>query len=184
VARTVTATEVKSRLKKSSVTDDTKIEAMIDAAEAEYAEYVLGLPGQTPIASTSVTQKFNGGGDRLVLAAPHVTAITAASYTDGSTLTYTDLDLDTSAGIVGWNYNTVGIFTAGTRNVSLTYTLGPLPTNHREAIIADVAGYYVATQRGGDIRADFPGDGYAETFNAAPMTLFPRIRALAPLSVA
>jgi hypothetical protein len=185
---TVTVSTIKLRLNKSSgiTVDDSEIQEMIDAAEAEYAEYVLGLPGQTPIASTSVTQKFNGGGTSLVLAAPHVTAITAAAYSDGSTLTYTDLDLNTSTGIVGWNYNTAGYFTSGTRNVSLTYTLGALPANHKEAIAADVAGYFETTQRGGgSLRPAFPGEGeYEAAYAATPQVLFPRIRALAVPSIA
>lgn len=181
---TVTLAAVKTRLNKSSgiTADNDEIQEMIDAAEAEYAEWVLGLPGQTPIASTSVTQKFNGGTSTLVLRAPHVSAITAAAYSDGSTLTYTDLDLDPLTGIVGWAYNTAGYFTRGTRNVSVTYTLGPLPANHREAIIADVAGYFQGTQNG---PVGLPGDeGYQEAWNSTPVTLFPRIRALAAPSVA
>ena len=179
---TVTLAEVKLRLNKSGSTDDTELQQMIDAAEAEYAEWVIGVKGQTPIASTSVVQRFNGGTSSLVLRAPHVSAITAASYTDGSTLTYTDLDLDTATGIVYWLYNTAGYFTWGTRNVTITYTLGTLPANHREAIIADVAGYFQATQNG---PVGLPGDeGYQEAFSGTPVTLFPRIRALAMPSIA
>lgn len=181
---TVLLATVLKRLNKSADSNG-EIQDMINKAEAEYAEWVLGLPGQTPIASTSVTQKFNGGGNRIILAAPHVTAITAASYSDGSTLTYTDLDLDTLTGLVGWKYNTAGYFTSGIRNVSITYTLGALPANHEETIIADVCGYYAATQRAGSSRPAFAGEaGYEDVFQTNPLVLFPRIRALAAAVVA
>jgi hypothetical protein len=142
---------------------------MLDAAEAEYVEFIGPLEG-------TVTEVFDGGGTTLVLRNPNVTAITAASYDSGATLTYTDLTV--SNGIVRWGYGTAGRFTPGTR-VSITYTVPAVPANHLEVIAADVAGYFAATQRGGS-RPAFAGEaGYEDAFQGHPLELFPRIRALA-----
>lgn len=169
----VSRSDVKARLNKTLNVDDTEIDAMIDAAEAEYTEYVS--PAGT------VTETFSGGTDRLVLRAPHVTAITAANYSDGTAISLADLNLDLNTGIVYWGYNTAGFFTWGTRNVTITYTVADVPANHREAIIADVAGYFEATQRG-PLGPD--DNGYAGAYTSTPTVLFPRIRALAPPRVA
>jgi hypothetical protein len=167
----VTVAEVLLRLNKTLTVDNDEIQSMIDAAEAEYAEWVA------PIGT--VTETLNGGADRLVLRAPNVTAITEAAYSDGTTIDVGDLTVDN--GIVYWGYGTAGYFTWGTRNVTVTYTVGELPANHRETIIADVAGYFEATQRG----PLGPDDtGYSNAYTSTPTVLFPRIRALAPPRIA
>ena len=172
---TVTIAEVKARLNKTLTVDDAEIEDMILAAEAEYRAWV------GPISGT-VVEKHDGGRSLIVLRSANVSEVTAATYTDGTVIDVDDLDLDTLTGIVRWDYNTAGYFTAGHRNVSLTYTLAALPANHREAIIADVAGYFQATQNG---PVGLPGDeGYQEAWNTTPVTIFPRIRALAVPSIA
>lgn len=164
----VTLAQVRSRLNKTapSPEDDADIEDMIDAAEAEYASVVGPLPG-------SKTVRLDGG--PVLILPPGSTAVTAAAYSSGTTIPLTDLDLDPDAAILH------GRFAAGSRNVVLTVTIGPLPPNHREAIAADVAGYFAATQRGGQ-RSALPAEGYAEGFGqerTTPLTLWPRIRALA-----
>lgn len=164
--------EVKTALNKNLTVDDVEIQRMLDSACAEYEQWVGPLP-------SAVTEKLNGGGATLLLRSPNVTAITTAAYTDGTTITLTDLDL-TSSGIVGWGYGTTGVFTRGTRNVTVTYTVGEVPLNHVEAIIADVAGYFEMTQEG----PAGPDDGYALGNRGAPLVLFPRIRALAVPGVA
>jgi hypothetical protein len=175
---TVTLAEVKTALNETTTDNDTELQRLIDAAEAEYTEWVGPLTG-------SVTEVHSGGGSSLILSHPNAGTITAAAYTDGTTITTSDLDLDTSTGIVYWDYNTAGIFTSGTRNVTVTYTVGTLPANHREAIIADVAGLFAATQRGGGTaRGAFPDQGYEVPVATNPITLFPRIRALAGPSIA
>lgn len=160
---------VKARLGKTLSVDDDEIQDMIDAAEAEYAELVGPVAGE-------VTETFDGGGTTLVLRQP-VNAITAASYDSGDPLTYTDLVV--SNGIVRWGYDTAGRFGYG--RVSITYDAPVLPANHREAIVADVAGYFETTQRStGAGQADFPGEGgFDDAYIGTPQTLFPRIRALA-----
>lgn len=171
----VTVQMVKDRLDKTLTVDDAEIETMLDAALVEYETWV------GPVAGT-VVENHNGGGTSLVLRSPQVSAITAATYSDGTTITLTDLDLDTATGIVHWGYGTAGYFTGGNRNVVLTYTVGAVPANHREAIAADVAGYFAATQQG----PTGPEDdlGYTAAWRGAPAVMFPRIRALAGPSVA
>lgn len=171
--------DVRDQLNKTLTVDDGEIQRMINAALAEYAEYVGPLPG-------SETHVCDGGQISVVLPSQYATAVTAASYSDGTTIDTDDLTLDTRTGIVYWGYGTAGYFTCGRRNVSITYTVGDLPANHREVIIADVAGYFEASQRSNSSGAGaFPGEDFDEApFRSMPMTLFPRIRALAPPRVA
>jgi len=92
-------------------------------------------------------------------------------------ITLADVFLDTDTAIL---YPSVGSFARGSRNVVLTVTVGMIPENHLEAIAADVAGYFAATQRGGQ-RGALPGEGYAEGFGqerTTPLSLWPRIEAL------
>jgi hypothetical protein len=166
----ITIDEVKDELRKSTgihIDDDT-IQRFIDAAEARYTRVIGAISG-------TVTEVFDGGGTVLVLQQP-VNAITAASYDSGSTLTYTDLTVRN--GIVRWGYGTAGRFEYG--RVSISYTAPTLPADHREVIIADVAGYFVSTQRTGG-RPAFTGEegGYDDAQIANPVELFPRIMALA-----
>lgn len=167
-----TLQELKARLGKTLSVDDGELLDMLEAAEAEYTE-LIGPIGET-------TARFHGGQTSIILPAG-VTAVTAAAYDDGTEIDLDDLDLDTRTGILHWGYNTAGVFTYGSRNVTLTYTVA-LPANHREAIIADVAGYFAATQRGGGSRGTaFPSEAAVDAYDAVggPITLFPRIRALA-----
>lgn len=163
----IDVSSVKDRLNKSLSVDDGELQDMLDAAEAEYAALVGPLSGKT--------LRFDGGGRRLILPV-NATAVTAVSYTDGRSVDVADLDFDPDAGIL----HSRG-FTAGSRNVIVSFTVD-LPDNHREAIIADVAGYFAATQRGtGSAGPRLPGEGYVDAYDApgTPLTLFPRIRALA-----
>lgn len=169
----ISVTDIRSSaLKKRLPNDDGTIQRMLDAALAEYETFVGPLPG-------SVTEFHDGGRDSIILASPMAT-ITAAAYTDGTSITVSDLTARN--GIVRWGYGTAGRFSYGTQNVEITYTAGSLPANHREAIIADVAGYFAATQRAGEPRVD--ENGYAAGFFNAPTNLFPRIRALAVPGIA
>lgn len=178
----ITVAEVRTVLNKALTVNDAEIQDRIDEAEAEYAEYVIGVVNSSIEPGTSVTKKFHGGGESIVLGPPSVASVTAAGYVDGTTITTVDLDLDTNTGIVYWDYGTTGWFTSGRRNVVLTFTLGELPKNHRSAIVHDVAQLFALTQRG---PAGLPGeDLYEQAAGAAPLTLFPRIRALAVPSIA
>lgn len=62
--------------------------------------------------------------------------------------------------------------------------VGPLDNlqpNERELILADAAGIFASTQRGGgSMRPSFSGDGYDERQSLImPLTLYPRIQAYA-----
>lgn len=167
--------KVRLKIPAATTAHDDKIQEFIDAAEAEYARYVGPLSG-------TVTESLDGGSTSVILASANVSAVTEAAYSDGTAVSVDDLELDTRTGIVHWGYGTAGRFAYGSRNVVLTYTIGTLTADHREAIIADVAGYFAATQRAGDERTD--ANGYADGFYNTPMNLFPRIRALAAPVVA
>lgn len=163
--------EIKSRLRLTVDTHDDKLQEMLDAALAAYTRYVAPLPG-------SVTETFDGGTTALVLRSQDASAVTAASYDNGTEITTSDLLVEN--GIVRWGYGTDGRFTYG--RVSITYTVGALDADHREAIIADTAGYFAATQRAGTAQTD--ENGYTTGFFSEPMTLFPRIMKLAPPAIA
>ena len=165
----VTVAQVRERLNKTLTVDDGEIADMIDAAEAEYADWVGPLAGRT--------LRYNGGGTVLTLPV-NATAVTAVSYTDGTTVNVADFDFDPDTGLLHWGYNTAGYFPAGSRNVLVTFTV-TVPANHLETIVADVAGYFASTQRGSNVGA-LPG-GYEAGYEdrSTPVVLFPRIRALA-----
>ncbi len=153
----VSVSMVRDRLDKTLTVDDAEIEEMLDAALAEYEEWV------GPVSGT-VVEKHHGGGTSLILRNANPATITTAVYT----------------GIVYWGYNTAGAFPRGWRNVTITYQVGTVPANHRETIAADVAGYFAATQMG----PAGPDEGYAVGNRATPLVLFPRIRALAAPAIA
>ena len=168
----VTVAQVRARLNKTLTVDDAEIGEMIDAAEAEYASQV------GPI--TTKTLSFDGGRSSLILPVNAAT-VTAVSYSDGTVVDVADLELDVDSGLLHWGYGTAGYFTFGARNVTVTFTV-TVPANHKEAIIADVAGYFAATQRGGGGRGTaFPSEAAVDAYDAVggPITLFPRIRGLA-----
>lgn len=164
----VTLAEVRTAaLNKTTAVDDVEIQRMIDAAEADYAEKVGPL--------TTQTVRLDGGFSTLILPRNAAT-VTAVSYGDGTAVTLTDLYFDAKSGLL--HAGKVSRFTYGTRNVLVTFTVA-LPAHHRETIIADVAGYFAATQRGNSGGA-LPG-GYETAYEdrTTPVALFPRIKALA-----
>lgn len=160
--------EAKTRLNKAAAvtTDDVELQAMLDAAESEYADWVAPLVGKT--------LRYDGGGERLILPR-NVTAVTEVTYADGTVVALSDLDFDVDTGIL---HKVAGTFTTGQRNVRVTFTVA-LPAHHREAILADVAGYFAATQRGNSGGALPPGYEAGFEDRGTPLVLFPRIRALA-----
>lgn len=165
VGATVQLADVKARLNKTDSSDDDELAQLIAAAEAEYAEFVGPLPG---------VQIETHSGPVIILRSSRASAVTAVDPY-GSTVTAT--------------LGSAGIVTTGSLGpVTVTYTAGALPANHVETIIADVAGLFAATQRGGGSLAPrFPGEGYADALEPTPgrpIVLFPRIRALATPGIA
>jgi hypothetical protein len=169
----ISLADVKVRLNKTLTVDDAEIEAMIDAAIAEYEDHV------GPVSGTR-TDVLDGGGTSLLLSTANPATLVSLTYADGTVVDTADVTLDTTTGLVFWNYGTAGRFSGGSRYVTVQYTVGPVPANHREAIIADVAGYFEATQAG----PVGPDEGYGFGSRTTPLVLFPRIRALAVPSIA
>ena len=142
--------------------DDYELQTKIDAAEAEYAEHVRPLPG-------SYTRT-----GMLPLFLPRDVTTVTATVGAGSSLPVVH---DKTTGMVD-GYG----FYARAWAVTLTYTVGPVPDNHLEAITADIAEYWDRTQR--DVAVERPGFNNGPDFDRAvaggrPVTMWPRIRALA-----
>lgn len=155
-------------LNMTSSADDAEILGLLDSAVSEYAATVGGLPGALSYVLS--------GGPGIHLLPRGTTAVTAASYSDGTTIDTTGLTVDPVTAIL------YGDLDFGTRNVLLTLTVGDLPEHHLEAIVADVAELWTRTQRsGGGQRPTFGGDGF-DPEPGRPLVLFPRIRGLLPTS--
>jgi hypothetical protein len=162
---------VKDRLNKTltSVPGDNEIQDMIDAAIAEYEEHV------GPVTSGSLVPYYGGAFPR------NVTDVVVTDA-DGNVVTFGSSNYIASPYLY-WNepLRIMGHGLSGlTPELFITYTAGSLPANHRELIIADVAGYFESTQRSdGAGQAGFPGEGgFEAAYAATPQVLFPRIRAL------
>lgn len=162
----LTPDDVRPRLNKTSTIDDDELQDMIDAAEAEFAELI------GPLEVTSYTEEY--AGPVVLLKFPVVAVASVTSYY-GTLLASADYTLTASSGVLtlpchGGPY-------------AVVYTAGHavLPANYREVIIADVAGYFAATQRGGGtIRPAFPGEAAdIEPGTTFPLSPWPRIAALA-----
>lgn len=169
----VTIDDVKARLNKSLGVDDGELQAMLDAAVAEY-ETTVG-----PLATVVRTNRVVRGG---IFPEFPVISVTSAADLSGAALNLTDLDTDALASglfrdIYGRSYSTARV----------TYTAGhtSVPANVREVIAADVAGYFAATQRGAGGPLPGPAGGfYEEGGTSVPLDPFPRIHALARTVVA
>jgi hypothetical protein len=158
----LTAADVRPRLNKTSTADDDEIQDLIDAAVAEFTELV------GPLVPTTYTERHSG--PVAFLRRRPVVAVVSVAAVGGSAVSLTDDALDAETGLL-----TLG--GSGTYTITYTAGYGSLPGNIREAIIADVAGYFARTQRGGG----FPGDRLAEPepVTGAPVLLWPRIAAYA-----
>ncbi len=92
-----------------------------------------------------------------------------------------DLDFDVAAGLL---YADGVVLSGYYPRLSLTVTIGDLPKNHLGTIVADVAEYWTRTQRAsGGARPSFGGDGF-EPEQGRPLVMWPRIRALAGVTIA
>jgi hypothetical protein len=169
----VTVAMVKARLNKTLTVDDGEIQEMLDAAVAEY-ESLIG-----PLTAQTFTQTVRRG------IFPRFPVVSVKSATDlhGSALDLTDIDSE--AFEAGLFRNVHGRSYPAAR---VTYTAGyvTVPAHIREAIAADVAGYFAVTQRGSTVGALPAGAAgfYTPEGTGTPLVLFPRIRALAPATVA
>lgn len=171
VASGVALGDLKARLNKTDTADDAELQSILAAALDEYVAWVGPLPGVT----TETVQPRR----TIILRSPRASAV---SVTVGGVAVTSQLN---AGGVLTLgrytSYTSAGYFTS---QAVVTYTVGPLPANHVETILADAAGYFMATQRGGSSVPRFAGEGYAEPLATPnrgifPAVLFPRIRSLA-----
>lgn len=165
--------EVKTRLNKTTTADDVELQAMLDAAEAEYARLVAPL----------TTQTFRYDGSKTIILPRNVT-VTAVKYPDGTAVPLTELYHNPNSGVLDWapyrtSTSTYMVWNGALNVIDVTFTTS-LPVQDREAILSDVAGLFASTQRGNSAGA-LPGQGYEAGLEerTTPVTLFPRIKALA-----
>lgn len=167
-----TLADVKARLNKTTTADDAELQSMLDAALAEYSARVAPL--------TTSTYRYDSGREVIL---PRGATVTAVAYTDGTAVPLADLHHNPNSGVLRFHlYRTsteTEMWWGGAPAVDVTFTT-TLPAHHREAILADVAGLFAATQRGNSPGA-LPGSGYESALEdrTTPVTLFPRIKALA-----
>jgi hypothetical protein len=159
----------RAALNKTLPNDDREIQRMLTAALAEYEEHV------GPLTSGSLVRYYGGAFPR------NITDVVVTDA-DGNEVTFGSSNYIASPYLY-WNepLRIMGHGLSGlTPELFITYTAGSLPANHRELIIADVAGYFESTQRSdGAGQAGFPGEGgFEAAYAATPQVLFPRIRAL------
>lgn len=164
--------DVKARLNKTTTADDAELQAMLDAAEAEYARLV------SPIGSD--TFRYDGTGPIIL---PRNATVTSASYLDGTPIPLADLYHNRNSGVLEWNAyrtstSTYMVWDGALRDINVTFST-TLPAQDREAILADVAGLFAATQRGNSPGALPTGYESGLEDRTTPITLFPRIKALA-----
>lgn len=159
-ADAIFVSDLRAHLGITSDADLVELMARVDEAAAEYAEWVRPLPG-TYTESMSLPTILPRG-------------TTSATATAGGQSVQVVLARSGLLAGSWWG------------PVTVTYTVGPVPLNHRGAILADVAEYWSRTQRTGgeagrpgfDDPFDAPGRG------SRPVTMWPRIRALATSVVA
>lgn len=146
--------DVKDELGITTAGSDYELTRKIDAAEAEYAQHVGPLPG-TYTRTASLPFLLPRGVTSVV----PVAGVTADLF---------------SGLVTGYVYG----------QTSITYTVGPLPANHYEAIIADIAELWDRSQR--DVAVSRPAfdTGDLAVGTVRPVTQWPRIRALAASGIA
>lgn len=144
-------------------TDDYELQTKLAGAEAEYAEYVRPLPGT-----------YTRTGLLPMFLPRDVDSASVSATVSGASL---PVQFDPQTRIVT-GYGPYAL----AWKVTLTYTVGPIPANHLDAIVADVAEYWERTQRSGG-EAGRPGfeDPYGAPGGRAPrpVAMYPRIRGLA-----
>jgi hypothetical protein len=179
----VTVATVKARLNKTLTVDDAEIQEMLDAAVAEY-ESLIGPTSATTHGPHVVTPRVLSDG-LAGFFTPVTPLVSLTSVTDrhGTAVAAGDFVIsDVESGQVRPASGGVLSFaTSWPSPLVVTYVAGGLTANRREVIVADVAGYFAATQRGSTVGALPAGAGgfYATEGSSAPLESFPRIKALA-----
>lgn len=176
----ITVEEVKLRLNKTLTVDDDEIQSMIFAALAEYVEFVGPL---TPAAHVAVVTPALMSDGFYGIYTPRIPLVAVSSITDGYGTAVSPADYivtDAPTGLVRPAADaTISLTTSWPSQMVVSYTYGGMGLNHREFVIAEVAGYFSNTQRGGGAGPSFASEGYEAAYGNNPVQLFPRIALLA-----
>lgn len=148
----VSLNELKQHLNMSlsKTTHDEELRRFLAAAETAIS-HVTG-----PLTPTPTVEKHHGGAATIILRHPRAVALTSLAYSDGTTTSLDDFDLDTETGIVHWGCGTAGSFPSGVRNVTVSYTAGfsEIPTDLKHAV-KELVRHLWETQRGAVTRPGF-----------------------------
>lgn len=161
----VSLADVKTHLQMTNSTNDTELQRFINVAETAIGHRT------GPLTPVEVVEKHDGGSNLIVLRKIPVASLTSAGYADGTDLDTDDLDLDTDTGILRWGYNTAGVFTAGSRYVTVTYQSGysALPADLAHAV-KELVRHLWQTQRGNNAgRPTFDEEPVAGAFSSWPI---------------
>lgn len=140
-------TDVKPHLKIEASTDDTVLQAKLDAAE----EYVSRESGGTGgLSVTAVTERVDGLGSALVLRRTPVVSVTSVTGAGNNPLVVADLDVDAERGLIA--YSPLGNVVFPLPWYSVVYTSGyatadAVPETLQEAVRLMTQHFY-ATARG------------------------------------
>lgn len=135
----LTLADAKTHLNITGSTNDTELQAFIDAAEAAIGKRV------GPLTSTSVTARVDGCAPALVLPTAPAISLTSVTPVGGSALTLADLYLDTETAVIQWNR--YGWFTADRYDVVYAAGRSTVPLDLLQAV-KEMVRYLWDTQRG------------------------------------
>jgi hypothetical protein len=153
----------RSHLNISATTQDTKLQGMIDAAEAVIARRC------GPLASTATTARVEGGSSTLILPVIPAISLTSVTPVGGSAVTLGDLYLDTTAGLV--TYAGGGSFSAGVYDVVYAAGRATCPADLLMGV-EELVRHMWATQRGPTRRpGSEPSEGASNTLPGAAYLL-------------
>lgn len=163
--------DVKAALNITGTSSDVELQRLLDAAETYYAE-IIGPVG------TGLVADYTGTLPRYATNVVYKDA--QGVVVDGDTFSYQgspNLYWNAVHGAMGH-----GLYDQATWTITYDATI---PAHHQLVIVNDVAELWTRTQRGGGTaRPAFGGDGFTDLDAGRPLVLFPRIQALAGLTVA
>lgn len=155
--------DARKHLNISGTSQDTELQAIIDAAEAAIVMRV------GPLVSTPVTFRAKGGGKGLLLTVTPALSLTSVTPVGGTALTLADLYLDERAGLV--TYNSGAFFTASAYDVAYAAGRTTTPADLLNAV-KELVRHLWMSQRGPTRRPGSPpSDAAANTLPGAAHTL-------------
>lgn len=146
---------------------DDELQTFIDAAEALLSHRV------GPLVPTTVTSRLRATGGAMVLPVAPVASLTSVTKSDASTLTLTDLYLDTDAGLVVYA-DGLSSFVADIYTVAYTAGWTVVPADLMLAT-KELVRHLWTTQRGGNTR---PGSAPMDPVPGAAYALPSRVEQL------